>query len=200
MLLDFTPIREKKQFLIDFSQGFTAEDLKNATHALYAVVRDILKDVTDAELVFIPHDEDAYDEFARQDEQYQGWNLAHLVLHTTASNEEAAAISSVVARGVLYPREPRLRYEPPWKTVTTRAQVFQRLDESERMIVAYLNAWPDNPELNSARPLSERFTEKNGDMNATASFLHGLMHMDNHLDQMRETLRQARAVNPVAGD
>jgi hypothetical protein len=114
------------------------------------------------------------------------------VLHVTASAEEWAAVSSLLARGIAFGRD-RLRYEPDWHTFTTRAQVDQRLVESRRMRLAYLDTFPDEPHLNVMRDLSERFIANNGNVNAIVAYLFGLKHEMAHLDQMRETARQMRA-------
>lgn len=173
----------------------TTAHLRALTVALYDEVAAILGDADDAAVTFIPNDPDAFDEHAPEAEQRQGWNLAHLVLHTTASAEEWAATASILARGIAYPREPRLRIEPDWHTFTTRAQVDQRLAESRRMVLAFLDTFPDAPDFAVERDISERFIEKFGPINALTGFLFGLRHQANHLEQMREATRQARAAS-----
>ncbi len=110
----------------------------------------------------------------------------------TASSEENATFSSILARGIPYPKEPRLRYETNWHTVTTKAQCIQRLEESRRIRLAYLDTWPDEPNLDVYRELSERAVEKLGYLNAPATFLSGLKHEWGHFDQFREVARQAQ--------
>jgi len=60
--------------------------------------------------------------------------------------------------------------------VTTKAECVQRLEESRRIRLAYLDTWPDQPHLDVQREVSERFLEKFGPMNAVSSFLSGLKH------------------------
>ncbi len=69
-----------------------------------------------------------------------GWNVAHLVAHVTASSEEGAAVSSILARGIALEFEPRLRAEVDWTTLTTTAACIQRLEESRRIRQGYLSA------------------------------------------------------------
>src|SRR5690606_23614590 len=118
------------------------------------------------------------------------WSIAHLVAHVTASSEEGAAFSSLLARGI--PVRERPRYETPWREITTKAHCIQRLEESRRMRLAYLASWPDKPFLNVyQQELSERFLAKFGEKNAPAAFLFGLMHEVGHYDQFTEVKRQA---------
>lgn len=115
------------------------------------------------------------------------WTLGHVVVHATASSEEAAALAADLARGV----EPigRSRYEVDWQTVHTVAQLRQRFAESRRIRQAYLAAWPDAPHLDvTYTPIPSL-----GPMNATSRFMLGLLHDDSHLEQLREIMRQARA-------
>jgi PPOX class probable F420-dependent enzyme len=70
----------------------------------------------------------------------------------------------------------------------TVAQVVRRLEESRRMRLAMLAAWPDEPHLDNTGVLVERF----GPLNATSLYLLGLMHEDRHLPQVAEIVRQAR--------
>ncbi|KAB2866242.1 MAG: hypothetical protein F9K46_02705, partial [Anaerolineae bacterium] len=88
MLLDFTRLNNKEVTIYEFSKPFTLDDLRAATHASIDRMVALLKDTDDEQITFIPYDPDADDPFAPADERYQGWNLAHLVLHVTASAEE----------------------------------------------------------------------------------------------------------------
>lgn len=190
MFIDYSPVRSGETKMLEFSRRFTPVDLRAETSALYNAVHDIIKDMTDAQITHIPYDPHANDTHAVAGEENIGWSLAHLVLHVTASAEEGAAFGSLLARGI--PAGGRLRYEPDWKTYTTKAQVIERLEESRRIVLAYLDAWPNQPHLDVLRDLSPRYIEKVGQMNATATHLSSLMHMDEHLDQFREAARQAR--------
>jgi hypothetical protein len=200
VLVDFSPVYLAELTLLEFSQRFTIADLRAASDASLDTILNIIGGADDAQIVHIPYDPDANDPLAPPEEQHDGWNLAHLVVHVTASSEEWAAVSSILARGIVYPREPRLRCETHWKTLTTRAQVLQRIEESRRMRLAYLDTWPDRPQLDVFRDMSERFTERHGRINATAAFLYGLRHEIGHHDQFRDAARQAReAVERIGG-
>jgi hypothetical protein len=121
--------------------------------------------------------------------------LGHVIVHVTASAEEAAYQAVELARGVRY-RRLRSRYEVPWQTVTTIEQCRQRLEESRRMRLASLDMWPDKPFLANTYKLQigpAVVTEGYPQANCVVRFLLGLMHEDEHLDQITEIVRQARA-------
>lgn len=201
VLIDFSPVANDEMTLLEFSRSFDVNTLRAATTASIDTILDIIGNADDEQITHIPYDPYANDPFAPPEEQYMGWSLAHLIVHVTASSEEWAAVSSILARGIPYTREPRLRYETNWKLITTREQALQRLEESRRIRLAYLDAWPDEPHLDILRDMSERFTEKYGQLNATAAFLFGLKHESGHLDQFRDAACQARqASERVAGD
>jgi hypothetical protein len=145
---------------------------------------DIIASATDADVVFVPVDPQANDTFGKAEDKDLAWTL-HVIVHATASSEEGAALSSPLARGLAV--EGRSRYETPWETVTTVAQLHQRLEESRRMRLAFLETWPDEPHLDVIQTLSF------GQLNAVARFLAGLLHEDSHLEQLREIMRQAHA-------
>jgi hypothetical protein len=199
VLIDFTPVRNGNLKLDAFAQQFSLEDLRAATNASIDLILDIIKDADDAQIVYIPDDPLADDPHAIPEERHLGWSLAHLIVHVTASAEENAAVSSILARGIPYPRDPRLRYETHWRTVTTKAQALQRLEETRRIRLAYLDTWPDVPHLDVLREVSDAYRERSGEQNAKAAFLGGLRHESNHYDQFREVARQARdAARPPA--
>lgn len=193
MLIDFTPAQNGEIKLYDFAQQFTLEGLRAATNASLDTILAIIGDADDAQLTFLPDDPNADDPFAPPEERYLGWSLAHLVTHVCASSEEGAAYSAILARGIPYPRDPRLRYETDWHTLKTREQVLQRLAESRRMRLAALDMWPDSPHLDVFRTISEHGLAKNGPSNAKSAYLAGLKHEWTHLDQFREAARQAHA-------
>ncbi|NWF70141.1 MAG: DinB family protein [Chloroflexi bacterium] len=183
--------------LDEFAQRFTIADLRAAANTSIDTILEIIRDADDAQVVFLPHDPQANDPYAVAGEEHIGWSLAHLVVHVTASAEEWATYSAILARGLAYPAEPRLRYETNWHTVTTKAQCVQRLEESRRMRLAYLDAWPDTPHLDVYREMSERFTERFGQFNAISAFVFGLRHEIGHYAQMREAARLAREAAQV---
>ncbi len=193
MQIDFTPVTDGSMTILTFAKRFGVNELRAATNASIDAMLALIAPLSDADVVFEPHDPDAHDPFAAAGEEHIGWNLAHLIAHVTASSEEWAAYSSILARGIAYPAEPRLRYETGWKDITTKAQCVQRLEESRRLRLGYLKAWPDTPHLDVLRGLSPRFIERFGEMNAPACLLFGLRHEVEHLPQMAEAARQARA-------
>jgi hypothetical protein len=191
VLIDFSPLQTNQMKMEELARQFTINDLRAATNASIDTMLDYVQDLTDEQVTFIPEDPEANDPHAVPGEEHIGWSLAHLVVHATASSEENAAYSSIVARGVPYPREPRLRYETNWHTMTTKAQVIQRLEESRRIRLSYLETWPDAPHLDVYRELSERGREIFGNLNAIGTFLNGLKHEQGHFAQFQEVRRQA---------
>ena len=198
VILDFTPITNNQIHILEYSKHFSAADLKTATNESIDTLLKIVRGLNDAEVAFLPFDPEADDPHAKPGEEKIGWSIAHLVVHVTASSEEWATYSSFLARGIPYPAEPRLRHETDWKMVTTTAQCVQRLEESRRIRLGYLNAWPDKPDLETKRELSPRFVERNGQFNAAACFLYGLKHELGHYAQFREVARQAKAASLVS--
>ncbi len=198
MILDFAPVIDNQMNMLEFSKHFSVDDLKAATNESIDTLIKIVRGLNDAQVVFLPFDPEADDPHAKPGEEKIGWSIAHLVVHVTASSEEWATYSSFLARGIPYPAEPRLRHETEWKTVTSVAQSVQRLEESRRIRLGYLAAWPDVPDLETKRELSPRFIERNGQFNAAACFLYGLKHELGHYAQFREVARQAKAAFQVS--
>ena len=199
MLIDFTPVRNGDVKFDAFAQQFTKEDLRAATNASIDLLLDIIRDAGDAQIAYIPHDPLADDPHAAPEERHLGWSLAHLIVHVTATAEEGAAVSSILSRGIPYSRDPRLRYETHWRVTTTKAQAVQRLEESRRIRLGYLDAWPDVPHLDILREVSDGYRERMGEQNAKAAFLGGLRHESNHYDQFRDVAQQAHdAARPPA--
>ena len=192
-MIDFSPMRDGELSYLDYAarENIGPEELKALSDESVDFLLGQLDGLRDADIVFDPEDPDADDPFAVEGEEDIGWNFGHLIAHVTASTEEGAALSSLLARGV--PASERPRYETPWRDVTTVAQVRQRLEESRRMRNAYLDTWPDAPLLDVCRVVSERFTARFGEMNAPAAFLFGLSHEVGHYEQIAEVRRQALA-------
>jgi hypothetical protein len=191
--IDFTPIHNNEVKILEFSQPYSAADLRAATNTSIDTLLSFIDGLTDADVTFDPIDPDADDPYAQAGEERIGWSLAHLIAHVTASSEEWAVYGSILARGISYPAEPRLRYETPWQDLKTHAGCVQRLEESRRMRLGYLDTFPDQPFLDTRRELSPRFTERFGEFNAIAAVLFGLSHEVGHYDQCREVRRQALA-------
>lgn len=192
-MIDFTPMREGELSFMDYAtrENIGPADLRALSDESIDFLLSQLDGLTDADIVFDPEDPDASDPFAVEGEEEIGWNFGHLIAHVTASSEEGAALSSLLARGV--PASERPRYETPWRDIQTVAQVRQRLEESRRMRNAYLETWPQAPLLDTVRDISERFTARFGHMNAPAAFLFGLSHEVGHYAQIEEVRRQALA-------
>ena len=197
-MIDFSPMRDGDVTYLEYAarKNIGAKDLRRLSDESVDFLLGLLDGLADADVVFDPEDPDADDPFAVEGEEEIGWNLGHLIAHVTASSEEGAALSSLLARGV--PASERPRYETPWRDIKTVAQVRQRLVESRRMRNAYLETWPDAPLLDVCRVVSERFTAKFGEMNAPAAFLFGLSHEVGHYDQIEEVKRQALAARAAA--
>ncbi len=195
MSVDFSLVFEGEIKLLEFSAQFTRFDLRRASDESLDTIRGFIAGLSDEEVTFDPIDESANDPYAVAGEEKIGWSLAHLVAHVTASSEEGAAFSSLLARGIAV--EERPRYETPWRELQTVDQCLQRIEESRRIRNAYLETWPDKPHLKVNRVLPEgvreQFRERFGDMNASSAFLFGLMHEVGHYEQFREVRRQALA-------
>ena len=192
-MIDFSPMRDGDRTFLEFAtqNGIDSDDLRSFSDESIDFLLALVDGMTDAEIVFEPEDPNAEDPFAVEGEEDIGWTYGHLIAHVTASTEEAAAFSSLLARGVAASERPR--YETPWRDITTVAQVRQRVDESRRMRNAYLDTWPDAPFLDVHRVVSERFAARFGEMNAPAAFLFGLSHEVGHYEQIEEVKRQALA-------
>lgn len=190
-MLDFTAVKNGTTSYEGLARDLTRSDLKALTNEMIDTMQEIIADAIDADVEFVPQDPEANDTFGIPEEASLAWTLGHVAVHATASSEEAAAIALTLARGL--PVEGRSRYEVPWRTVHTIAQVRHRLEESRRMRLAMLDAWPDEPHLEltySANP------QRASSYNAIARFIMGLSHDDSHLGQFRGIMRQARAARP----
>ena len=186
-MLDFSAVKSGSQSFADVAAGLTKDDLYRLTNEMIDIMQGIVIDAVDADVTFVPVDPNANDPFGKSEEATLAWTLGHVVVHATASSEESAALALVLARGL--PVEGRSRYETPWESVTSIAQVRQRLEESRRMRQAMLDAWPDEPHLDiTYSPFPQA-----GELNAVGRFILGLYHDAEHLDQLREIMRQASA-------
>lgn len=184
-MIDFTPVTSGRHKIADLAADVTLDDIKATTDAQIDAMLSQIRDLPDAQVVFVAADPEA--------EGGVGWNVAHLIAHVTASSEENAAVSSILARGIAYPFEPRLRVEVDWATLTTTAACVQRLEESRRIRQGNLSAWPDQPRLDTFRTLPPAFAERVGPLNAIGTSLLGLMHEGGQFAQLREIIAQAQA-------
>ena len=193
MPIDFKPVNEGKMNLLEYSEQFDVNALRRVTNDSIDYLLNLIDNMNDADIVFVPDDPEANDPHAVPGEEHLGWGIGHLVAHVTASSEEWAAYSSILARSVPYGADPRLRYETPWREINTKARAVQRLEESRRIRLSYLDTWPDKPNLDLKRDLSPRFIARVGEMNAAACFLFGLKHEAGHYGQFEEVKRQIEA-------
>lgn len=172
-------------------ENLTPNDLRRYTNQMIDYMLGLITDCTDADVAFVPLDPEANDQFAANEAETKlSWTLGHVIVHTTASSEEAAFIAAELARGVPH-RGGRSRYKVPWQGVTTIAQCGQRLEESRRMRLASLDLWPNPPHLENTYTL-ERYPEP---INAIMRFVMGLQHDDSHLEQIRKIVQQAKAAH-----
>jgi hypothetical protein len=187
MDMDLGPVFAGQQTMADVTRDVTYADLQAWTAAIYDALEAALAVAPEAAVTFTPHDPTA----TTGDEQ--GWPLAHVIAHATATQEEAAAHAVTLARSV--PIESRSRYETPWETLQTVAQLQARLHESRRMCEGFFQAWPDAPNLELTTDPIPRI----GPMNAIARYALGLFHSQIHIRQTQELLRQVQATNEPAG-
>ena len=189
-MLDFDPVRSKEITLNDLAAELTRADLINLTNEMVDAKLKLIDNCADTDVVFVPDDPLADDPFAENsDDVTLAWTLGHVIVHVTASSEEAASIAAELARGVKY--HGRSRYETPWQTVTTIDQCRERLEESRRIRLASLEMWPEQPHLDNhykSRPGAPV-------LNAVSRFLYGLQHDDDHLDQIANIIRQATSAS-----
>ena len=187
-MLDFTPVRNREKTLAQLVDGLSIADLRRLTNEMVDAQLAIIAESIDADVTADIVDPEANDTFAAKAEEVGlSWTLGHVIVHTTASAEESAALAAELARGVEF--HGRSRSEVPWETVTTIEQCRARLEESRRMRLASLDMWPDRPYLeNTYEPYAGR-----GVYNAIARFVGGLSHDDSHLGQIERLAREARA-------
>jgi hypothetical protein len=192
-VIDFGPLRRKEAGLQDLATGLSHADLARLTREMCETQLSAIEDATDDDVVMVPDDPDANDTFAASAEEVGlSWTLGHVVVHTTASSEESAALALTLARGL--PIEGRSRFEVRWEQARTVAFIRHRIEESLRMRLAMLAAWPDKPDLdNFYTPYAGR-----PPMNALGRFLGGLAHDDSHLEQMRKIMDEARTRRAAA--
>lgn len=194
---DFAAVREGRLTYADAVRDLDRDGLRALTDDLYDEVGAIVAPATDADVIFEPVDPDANDTFGASEEANLAWTLAHVVVHLTASAEESAALASQLARGIPVQQGEagRSRHETPWETVTTAAQVQERLAESRRICRAFRDAWPDRPHLDVTYTAIPRL----GPLNAVGRYTLGLFHGDSHLGQLREIMRQAKEAGAASG-
>lgn len=186
-MLDFTQINQKEMTMAELCQDLTRDDLRDLTNEMVDTMLALIADCTNADVTFEPEDPEAEDRAAATEaELNMPWTLGHVIVHTTASAEEAAFLAAEMARGV--DREGRSRYEVPWRTVTTIAQCRERLEESRRMRLATLDVWPARPD----HTITREYRWLEGSIETTGRFVMGLHHDSNHLEQIEKIVTQAK--------
>lgn len=199
MPIDFSPIQNREVKLMPWAAQFSLDDLRAAANQGIDFMLDILDGLTDADVTFLPHDPDANDPYAAPELQNIGWSIGHLVLHVTASTEEYTSVAAIVARGIDFPKDMRLRYEADWQVACqTVDECRQRILESKRMRNAALDTFPDQPITTARWQRSEKFIEIFGELDAKGAYLMGLSHEYGHHAQFLEVKRQALAARQPA--
>jgi hypothetical protein len=187
IMLDFNPVRNEVITYLEFVAGMNAENLRSLTNEMIDTQLALIVDCADDAVVFEPQDPQADDPFAQDpSEAEMPWTLGHLIVHVSASSEEAAFLAAELARGVPYEAR-RSRYEIHWSNIKTIEQCRQRLEESRRMRLASLDIWPDFPHMSNT--FESEFTGQTH--NAITRFIFGLKHDDDHLAQIADVIQQA---------
>jgi hypothetical protein len=187
-MLNYEAVRSKTLTINELAATLTIKELRDLTNTMIDRMLTLLEPGAETDAGFQPVDPAAHDRHAATPAELAlPWTLGHVVAHSTASSEEAAAVAAELARGV--PFHGRSRFEAPWATLTTLADCRQRLEESRRMRLASLEMWPDPPHLEILCEVIPGWAQ----VNALGRFVLGLMHDDSHLEQMAEIMRQAKA-------
>ena len=191
-MIEFSAVRRKERPLQDLAEGLSRDDLVRHTNEMCDHFQELIAGVEDPDTTFVPDDPEANDTFAATGEEVGlAWTLGHVIVHWTASSEEAAAHALTLARGL--PVQGRSRYEGPWQEASTADFLHRRIEESRRMQLAMLDAWPDQPHLD----VTFKREGSSSSLNAVGRFLGGLMHADSHREQVTRILEQARAARGV---
>ena len=187
-MLDFARLRNNEVTIAQLVSGLTVDDLHKLTDEMVDTELALIAGAVDADVTFAPIDPAANDTFASSTSDVNiAWTLGHVIVHSTASCEESAALAAELARGIEI--KGRSRYETPWETVQTAKQLYSRLEECRRICHAYLNAWPELPNLNMTFTFQRPGASP---VNAIGRFVYGLMHGEAHLAQIAEIMRQAK--------
>jgi hypothetical protein len=187
-MLDFEPVRCKQKTVNELAAPLSLQELRNLSNEMVDRMLVLIAGCVDADVTFEPVDPAAKDlHAARPEEVRMPWTLGHVIVHATASAEEAAAVAAELSRGVPY--HGRSRYETFWKDVKTIAECRQRLEESRRMRLASLDMWPASPHMDNMAEIIPGWAP----MDPKGRYVLGLMHDDAHLGQIADVVRQAKA-------
>ena len=171
---------------LDATYTLRLDELRALTNEGIDLALKLIRACVDEDVTFIPDDPHAHDDGAGEGEATIAWTLGHIIAHMTASAEEHTTIAAELARGVEY--HGRSRYEVPWRAITTVAQCRARLEESRRIRLAAVSAWPDQPHLDNFHLAWE-----DGPLfGPIQHVLLGLRHDAAHLEQIRDVAQQAR--------
>jgi len=186
-MINFQPVREKKIALQELVKDFTKDDIRRELNEMYDEVERLIADCTDTYVAFKPVDEKADDPYATEGEESISWTLGHVIVHLTASMEEAAALAAELARGVEL--HGRSRWEVPWREVTTIELCRTRMKESRRMCLASLEMWTEPPHMENTYtyPVAGALPHT-----CISRFASGLKHASDHLGQIAEIVQQAQ--------
>ncbi len=186
-MLDIHTLIKPSQPLQEMAAGSSIADLHRLTDQMIDTILAHIANAKDEDVTFEPQDPEAFDRFTDiPDEVNMAWTLGHVIVHTTASSEESAALALTLARGL--PVAGRSRYEVTWREMHRVEQLHQRMAESRRMRHAMLDAWPDRPHLeNSYTPNYPKARP----LNPVSRFLIGLLHEASHLGQIEDIMQQA---------
>jgi len=182
--IDFNAIRAGGSSIQDFADSLTVEDLKQATEFTINTMLAHIASCVDADVSFVALDPEATEGLKNAEGESLGWTLSHVIAHTTATGEASAFGALDLARGISL--QGISRYETPWTELTTIEHCRQRLNESLRMRLASLTAWPDHPNL------TNRYTPfpGAGNLNAKGLLLLGLEHDSVHQNQLAKIVQQ----------
>jgi hypothetical protein len=187
-MLDFGLVRRKEKTMQGLAEGLAPRDLAKLTDEMCDLQLRLIEGIDDEATWFVPDDPEAYDRWAARPEDVNlSWTLGHVIVHATASSEEEAALALTLARGL--PVNGRSRYEMPWHEANTAGTLRQRIEESRRMRLSMLAAWPSKPHLDVFYESAEGFPP----VNAIGKFISGLSHDDAHLGQIGKIVAQSFA-------
>jgi len=194
-MLNFVLVNDGAITINELVSNLRVSELKVLTNEMVDTMLGLIATCQDFDVTYEPNDAEAYDPFAEDEGDLNlAWTLGHVIVHTTASSEEAAALAAELARGVPR-RRARSRVEVPWQSVTTIRACRQRLEESRRMRLASLDMWPNAPHLDN------RFKDKRGvTVDAVVQFVFGLAHDSSHLEQIEKIVKQSSAFHRTRPD
>ena len=185
--IDFAAVYAGTLTIQDIADTLTLDDLRQATEFSVNAMLSSIAACTDEHASFVALDPAATEGTRNAAGEIVGWTLGHVIVHTTATAEAGTFAALDLARGIAL--RGISRYETPWETLLTIEQCRQRLNESLRMRLASLDAWPDHPQL------ANRYTPfpGAGHLNAKGIFVLGLEHDDTHRHHLAAIVQQINA-------